>query len=107
MGIPKAIASDVGGEFKGRFKEILLAEGIDHIIMTTHLWFIDGFTRTIKNMFFERVEHTGKDWHRLLANVINQSNNAIHSSTKSKPVVAIKANNVVEVKNNSNVERQM
>ena len=37
MGIPKAIASDDGGVFKGRFKQILDAEGIDHIIMTTHL----------------------------------------------------------------------
>ena len=48
MGIPKAIASYDGGEFKGRIKEILNAEGILHIIMTTHLSFIDRFTRTIK-----------------------------------------------------------
>ena len=48
MGVPKAIASDDGGEFKGRFKEILDVEGVDHIIMTTHLSFIDRFTRTIK-----------------------------------------------------------
>ena len=37
MGIPKVIASDDGGEFKGRFKDILDGEGIDHIIMTTHV----------------------------------------------------------------------
>ena len=60
MGIPKAIASYDGGEFKGRFKEILDAEGIDHIIMTTHLSCIDRFTRTIKNVLFERVQHTKK-----------------------------------------------
>ena len=35
MGIPKVIVSDDGGEFKGRFKQILDAEGIDHIVMTT------------------------------------------------------------------------
>ena len=33
MVIPKAIASDDGGEFKGRFKEILDAEGIHHIVL--------------------------------------------------------------------------
>jgi hypothetical protein len=51
MGIPKAIASDDGGEFKGRSEHILDAEGIQHIAFTTHLSFIDRFTRTTKNMF--------------------------------------------------------
>ena len=60
MGIPKAIASYDGGEFKGRFKEIIDAEGNDHIIMTTNLLFIDRFTRTIENMLFERVQQTKK-----------------------------------------------
>ena len=36
IGIPKAIASDDGGEFKGRFKEILDADGIDHIVLVIH-----------------------------------------------------------------------
>ena len=52
MGIPKAIASDDGGEFKGRFKEILDGEGIQHFVFTTHLSLIDGFTRTIKHNVF-------------------------------------------------------
>ena len=47
MGTPKAIAADDGREFKGRFNEILDAEGIDQINMTTHLSFIDRFTRTM------------------------------------------------------------
>ena len=80
----------MGGCFKGRFKYILDDEGIDHIIMTTNLSFIDRITRTIKNMLFEWVQHTGKEWHRLLPDVINQYNNTIHSSTKFKPVDAIK-----------------
>ena len=57
MGIPKAIASDDGPEWKGEFKKILQSEGIEHIVFSTHLSFIDRFTRTIKNMLFERVEH--------------------------------------------------
>ena len=61
-----------GPEFKGEFKHILQSEGIEHIVFTTHLSFIDRFTRTIKNMLFERVEHTGKSWHLLLPAVINQ-----------------------------------
>ena len=48
MGIPKAIALDDGGEFYGRFKEILDDEGIQHIVFITHLSFIDRFTRNIK-----------------------------------------------------------
>ena len=63
MGIPKAIASDDGGEFKGRVKYIVVAEGVDHIIMTTHLSFIDRFTRNIENMLFERVQHTQRVAH--------------------------------------------
>ena len=100
MGIPKAIASDEGGELKGRFKDILDAEGIQHIIMTTHLSFIDTFTRTIKNVLFERVQHTGKDCHILLPNVIKQYNNTISESTKFRPVDAIHDKNAVEVKTN-------
>ena len=58
MGTPKPRASDDGGEFKGRCKQILDAEGIDHITMTTHLSCIVRFTRTIKNALFERVQYT-------------------------------------------------
>ena len=59
-GIPKVSASD-----EGRCKQILDAERIAHIIMTTHLSCIDRFTRTSRNMLFERVEHTKEDWHLL------------------------------------------
>ena len=100
MGVPKAIASDDGPEFKGEFKHILSGGGIEHIAFTTHLSFIDRFTRTIKNMLFERVQHTGKSWHLLLPAVIKQYNNTIHSSTKLKPIDAIKDSNANEVKTN-------
>ena len=80
MGIPKAIASDDEGEFKGRFKEILDAQGIDHIIMTTHLSFIDRLTGTIQNLLVERVQHK-QDWHLLLSHVIKQYSTTIHNST--------------------------
>ena len=100
MGIPKAMASDDGGELKGRFKEILDAEGIQHIIMTTDLSFIDRFTRTIKHMLFERVEHTKTDWHLLFQAVIKQYNNTIHEATRLRPVDAIQDKNAVEVKTN-------
>ena len=72
MGLPKAIVSSDGGEFKERFKHILDAEGIDHIVMTTDLSFIDRFIRTIKSMLFERVEHIKKGWHLLFPAVIKQ-----------------------------------
>ena len=100
MGIPKAIASDDGGEFKGEFKKILQAEGIEHIVFTSHLPFIDRFTRTIKTMLFEREQHTGKSWHVFLQNVIQQYNNTIHSSTQFKPIDAIKDVNAPDVKTN-------
>ena len=58
IGIPKATASDDGGEFKGRFKEILNAEAVEHITMTTHLACLDCFIRTIKNMLFQRIQPT-------------------------------------------------
>ena len=47
MRVPKAILSNDGGECKGRFKQILDAESIQHIVFTTHLSFIDRFTRTV------------------------------------------------------------
>ena len=98
MGIPKAIASYDGGEFKGRVKEILDAEGIDRIVMTTDLSF-DCLTRTIKSMLYERVQHIRKGWHLLFSDVIKQYSNTIHDSTKLKPVDAIQ-DNAVEVKTN-------
>ena len=100
MGVPKAIASDDGAEFKGEFKKILQAEGIEHIVFTTHLSFIDRFTRTIKNMLFERVEHTKQSWHLLLPSVIKKYNSTIHSSTGFKPNDAILDKNAFEVKSN-------
>ena len=47
-GILKAIASDDDGEFKGGFTYTLDAEGIDRIVMTTHLPCIDRLTRAIR-----------------------------------------------------------
>ena len=92
MGIPTAKASDDGGEFKGRFKEILDAEGIDHIIMTTHLSFIGRFTRTM------RVQHNKKEWRLLLPAITKQYNTTIHDSTKLKPIDASKDSNAPDVK---------
>ena len=51
-------------------------------------------------MLFERVAHTGKSWHLSLPAVIKQYNNTIHSSSKLKPVDAIKDSNAIEVKTN-------
>ena len=65
--------------------------------MTTHLSFLDRFTRKIKNILFERVQHTQKDWHLLLSNVIKRYNSTLHNSTKLKPVDAIQDKNAVEV----------
>ena len=100
MGIPKAIASGDGGEFKGRFKRILDAEGIYHIVMTTHLSLIYRFVRTIKSMLFERVEHVKKDWHLLFPAVSKQYNNTTHDSTKVELVDVIKDSNAPYVKSN-------
>ena len=38
MGIPKALASDDGPEFKGEFKKILQSEGIEHIVFLQHIY---------------------------------------------------------------------
>ena len=55
------MAENLKEEFKGRFKGMLDAEGIDHVVTTTHLSFIDRFTRTTKHMLSERVQHKEKD----------------------------------------------
>jgi len=55
MGIPEAIASDDGGEFDGRFKDILDAEDITHITMIIHVSFIDCFTRTSKICYLKEL----------------------------------------------------
>ena len=83
---------------KGRFKRGLDAEGIDHIVMTTHLWFIDRFTRTIENKVIWKGTTHKKKWRLLLPNVIKQYNNTIHDSTNLKPVDAIQDKNAIEVK---------
>ena len=90
----------MAGNLKEDLKRYLNAEGTQHTIMTAHLSFIDRFTRTIKSMLFERVQHTGKQWHILLPNVIKQYNNTIHESTSFIPVDATHDKNAVEVKAN-------
>ena len=51
-------------------------------------------------MLFERVQHIGKSGGLLLSHVINLYNNTIHSSTKFRPVDAIKDSNAPDVKTN-------
>ena len=98
MGIPKAIASDDGLEWKGKFTKVLHTEGIENIVCTTHLSFIERFTRTIQNILFERIEHNGNSWHLLFPAVIKQDINILCSAIKLKLVDAIIDNNVIEVK---------
>ena len=73
---------------------------VSNIVFTTHLSFIDRFTRTIKNMLLERAQHTKKYWYLLLSNVIKQYKNTIQNSTKLKPVGAIQDKNTLEAKTN-------
>jgi hypothetical protein len=61
LGIPKAIASDDGGELKGNFKEILDAEGTDHIIMTTQYHVLTASQGIFKTCYLKRTQHTKKD----------------------------------------------
>ena len=91
-----AIASYHGGS-TGRFKEILDAEGIQHIVFTAHLSSNDHFSRTIKDMLFESVQHTGKDWPLLIPSVIKQYDNTIHDSIKFKPIDATEDSNAPDV----------
>ena len=49
-------------------------------------------------MLFKRVQHTIKEWHLLLSNVIKQYSSTIHNSTKLKPVDAIQGKHAVELK---------
>ena len=73
---------------------------VSNIVFTTHLSFIDRFTRTIKNMLLERAQHTKKYWYLLPSNVIKQYKNTIQNSTKLKPVGAIQDKNALEAKTN-------
>ena len=66
--------------------------------MTTHLSFCDHFTRTIRNMLFESVQHTGKEWRLSLPTVIRQYKSAIHDSTKLRPVDAMQDKNQMKLK---------
>ena len=68
--------------------------------MTTHLRFIDRFTRTIKNMLLERVHHTKNKWHLLLPNLIKRYKNSTQDSTKFKPSGASKDSNAPDAKTN-------
>ena len=71
------------------------------MIMTTHLSFIDRFTRAIKQKCYSKGYNTKKDWHLLLQAVIKQyNNNTVHDSTKFKPIDAIKDSNAPYVKTN-------
>ena len=85
LGFPSAIMSDEGGEFGGKFTEILKEEQISHLKSRTGGRFVERFIRTLKKPIYERRQAHGGNWTQYVQDVVDQYNDSVHSATKYSP----------------------
>ena len=97
MGTPMSIYSDNDGAFQASGKQFFDAEGIKHILTSTHANVAERFIRTMKKMIHDRVRFHNAPWTSMLAPSLNNYNNRKHSSTGMTPKQAHKDDNQLNV----------
>ena len=81
----------------------LREQDIQHIIVRNHPHMAERAIRTIKNLIYDRLAHTEKQWTDydvLYASTLKYNNKMIHSSTKMTPNDATKPASQIDVKTN-------
>lgn len=92
-GIPKAVSSDKGKEFKNKhFSALLTGHGIkQQFLLTTSLFkasVVEIFNRTLKTKLFKYLTTKASNNHRyidVLQDIVNSYNDTVHSVTGMKP----------------------
>ena len=106
MGEPIEIFSDEDTAFLSVVKKYLDGLGIVQKTTRTHANIVERLIRTIKNGVADRIRFTKGNWTDLYKPTLKKYNNAIHSSTRAKPVEAHKDENRVNVKVNLTLKQK-
>ena len=85
LGYPSSIMSDEGGEFAGKFAELLRDEQVEQLKNLTGGRFVERFIRTLKKPIFERLKTLGYTWTKYVQDVVDKYNDSVHSGTKYTP----------------------
>jgi len=72
LGYPTSVMSDEGGEFSGKFDELLGREDVRHIRSRTGGRFVERFIRTLKKPIFERRQALGGRWADHVEDVVDR-----------------------------------
>ena len=101
---PNLLETDDGKEYvKKVFNEFLNRNNIQRYFRYTdkRVVFAERFIRTIRNLLRKPVfERRNAYWLSELPSIIKKYNNTIHSSTRKKPIQALKISNEKEVSSN-------
>jgi len=113
MGKPKMIFCDNASTFN-LVKEFCKENKIQLIITTGHAMVVERFIRTFKSMIWKRLKAQPpvknkktpeKTWKDFINEVIFTYNSTVHTATGMKPYDAIKPENTLSVKVNSEMKR--
>jgi hypothetical protein len=99
-GSPSYVMSDQGGEFMGKFKDVLKENGTSQEFTRTHATFAERFIKTLKNYMVKKTEASNKPWHDLLDGFLKAYNSEEREATKMTPIEASKDKNSGEVRFN-------
>jgi len=85
LGYPSSIMCDEGGEFQGEFAAECKKQDVEIVRSRTGGRFVERFIRTLKKPLFERVNSLGGNWKQYVRDVVDNYNDAVHSSIDDKP----------------------
>jgi hypothetical protein len=89
LGLPDTLVTDEGGEFQAAFNRRLQFYSVRHLTLRTPPIFVERLIRTIKEKIDVRLRARGvHDWTTMLGAVVNQYNNAKHTTTGMTPLEA-------------------
>ena len=99
---PKSMYMDSEGAFVSKeMKEYFESINIEYFFTLGHAPVAERQIRTIKDLVYRRIEHTGADWVTKIFEVLQTYNHKmVHTVSKFTPVDAMKPGNLAQVKFN-------
>jgi hypothetical protein len=99
---PKSMYMDSEGAFVSKeMKEYFESMNIEYFFTLGHAPVAERQIRTVKELLYRRIEHTGADWVTIFFEVLQTYNyKMVHTVSKFTPVEAMKPGNLAQVKFN-------